>query len=63
MDELTSLPGIGRKTANIVLGNAFDQSTIAVDTHVLRVSTRLGLAVSKNPDKVEKELCEVIPRG
>ncbi len=63
VDELTSLPGIGRKTANIVLGNAFDQSTIAVDTHVLRVSTRLGLAVSKNPDKVEKELCEVIPRG
>ena len=63
VDELTSLPGIGRKTANIVLGNAFGQSAIAVDTHVLRVSTRLGLAVSKNPGKVEKELCEVIPRG
>ena len=63
VEELTSLPGIGRKTANIVLGNAFDQSAIAVDTHVLRVSTRIGLATSKNPDKVEKELCEVIPRG
>ncbi len=60
MDELTSLPGIGRKTANIVLGNAFGQSATAVDTHVLRVSTRIGLATTKNPDKVEKERCELI---
>lgn len=62
IDELTSLPGIGRKTANIILGNAFGKQVIAVDTHVQRVSTRLGLATSKNPDNVERELCEVIPR-
>ncbi len=61
--KLTSLPGIGRKTANIVLGNAFGQPAIAVDTHVQRVSIRLGLATSKNPDNIEKELCEVILRG
>ncbi len=63
VDELTSLAGIGRETANFVLGNAFGQSAIAVDTHVLRVSIRIGLATTKNPDKVEKELCELIPRG
>jgi endonuclease III len=62
INELTSLPGIGRKTANIVLGNAFGQPAIAVDTHVQRVSIRLGLATSKNPDNIEKELCEVVPR-
>ncbi len=62
MDELTSLPGIGRKTANIVLGNAFGQPAIAVDTHVQRVSTRLGLSTSKSPDNIEKELCEVVSR-
>lgn len=62
INELTSLPGIGRKTANIVLGNAFGQPAIAVDTHVQRVSVRLGLATSKNPDDIEKELCEVVPR-
>ncbi|ODS31433.1 MAG: endonuclease III [Candidatus Scalindua rubra] len=62
LNELISLPGIGRKTANIILGNAFGKQAIAVDTHVQRVSTRLGLATSKNPDNVEKELCEVVPR-
>ncbi len=62
LSELISLPGIGQKTANIILGNAFGKQAIAVDTHVQRVSARLGLATSKNPDNVEKELCEVVPR-
>jgi endonuclease-3 len=61
VDALTTLPGVGRKTANIVLGNAFAQQAIAVDTHVLRVSSRLGLASSKNADKVEQALMEQIP--
>jgi endonuclease III len=60
IDELVKLPGVGRKTANVVLGGAFGKPAIAVDTHVLRVSNRLGLAHSKNPDKVEQELNERI---
>lgn len=62
IEALTTLPGVGRKTANIVLGNAFGQQAIAVDTHVLRVSNRLGLAHSKNADKVEKALMQQVPR-
>jgi endonuclease-3 len=61
VEALTTLPGVGRKTANMVLGNAFGRQTIAVDTHVLRVATRLGLAHSSNPDKVEAELEEQVP--
>ncbi|MFH2012392.1 MAG: endonuclease III [Pseudomonadota bacterium] len=61
LSELLSLPGVGRKTANIVLANAFERPAIAVDTHVHRVSNRLGLAHSNNPDKVEMELCNIIP--
>lgn len=61
LEELTTLPGVGRKTANVVLGGAFDKQTIAVDTHVLRLSNRLGLAHSENPDKVEQELMKQIP--
>ncbi|HET9702057.1 MAG TPA: endonuclease III, partial [Burkholderiales bacterium] len=53
LEELTSLPGVGRKTANMVLGNAFGIPGIAVDTHVLRVSNRLGLASSDDPEEVE----------
>ena len=56
LEELVKLPGVGRKTANVILGAAFGKQAIAVDTHVLRVSNRLGLAHSKNPDKVEAEL-------
>ena len=63
LEELVALPGIGRKTANLVLGNAFGQAAISVDTHVLRVSTRLGLATSNNPDIIERGLCEVIPEN
>ncbi len=61
LEELVGLPGVGRKTANVVLGNAFGQEAIAVDTHVKRVTHRLGWAESDNPDKIEFELMEVIP--
>jgi len=63
LDDLTSLPGVGRKTANVVLSNAFGQQAIAVDTHVQRVSTRLGLAARKNPDMIEAQLCEIVPQN
>jgi len=56
MEELTSLAGVGRKTANVVLAFAFDQPAFPVDTHVKRVANRLGLANSDNPDKVEESL-------
>jgi endonuclease-3 len=62
LEELTTLPGVGRKTANIILGNAFGQQAIAVDTHVKRVTHRLGWAKSDDPDKIEFELMEVIPQ-
>ena len=63
MDELTSLKGAARKTANIVLGNAFGIiKGIAVDTHVWRLSHRLGLSEEKNRDKIERNLMEVFPR-
>lgn len=62
LDALTALPGVGRKTANVVLGNAFDVPGIAVDTHVFRVSQRLGLARADDPERVEAQLAEVIPR-
>jgi endonuclease-3 len=62
LEALTALPGVGRKTANVVLGNAFGIPGIAVDTHVFRVSQRLGLARADDPDRVESQLAEVIPR-
>ena len=64
MDELTKLPGVGRKTANVVLAFAFDQAAMPVDTHVFRVSHRLGLvpASAKTPDAVEKELVRNFPK-
>ena len=61
MKELTSLPGVGRKTANVVLGAAFGQATIPVDTHVYRVSHRLGLSQGKTPNDVERDLTRHIP--
>ena len=63
LEELMTLPGVGRKTANVILGNAFGKQAIAVDTHVLRVSKRLGIARSDNPDRVEEELNRQIPEG
>ena len=62
LEELTALPGVGRKTANVVLGNAYGQPAIAVDTHVFRVSQRLGLAKSDDPEKVHDQLSQVIPK-
>lgn len=62
LEELTALPGVGRKTANVVLGNAYGQPAIAVDTHVFRVSQRLGVAKSDDPEKVHDQLCQVIPQ-
>ncbi len=62
LEALTELPGVGRKTANVVLGSAFGKPAIAVDTHVLRVSNRLGLADSDDPVKVEEELMRQVPR-
>jgi endonuclease-3 len=59
--ELESLPGVGRKTANVVLSMAFGIPTIAVDTHVFRVSNRTGLAIGKNVEEVEKKLIKRIP--
>jgi endonuclease-3 len=61
LDDLVSLPGVGRKTANIVLGNAFGQQTIGVDTHVMRVSQRLGLTKNTDPDKIEADLMKIVP--
>jgi endonuclease-3 len=62
LDELVTLPGVGRKTANVVLGNAFGLPALAVDTHVLRVSQRLGLARGEDPEKIHDQLCELLPR-
>ena len=62
MDALTALPGIGRKTANVVLGTAFGQPAIFVDTHVRRVAGRLGLTFSDDPDTIERDLQQLLPR-
>jgi endonuclease III len=62
-DALTALPGVGLKTANVVLGNAFGQDALAVDTHVFRVSQRLGLAKSEDAEEIHDQLVDVLPRG
>jgi len=63
IEELMDLPGVARKTANIVLANAYGiVEGIPVDTHVRRLSQRIGLATSKQPEKIEKELMEVVPK-
>jgi len=61
-DDLLALPGVGRKTANVVLNEGFGFSTIAVDTHIFRVSNRTRLAPGKNPDQVERALYNVVPK-
>jgi endonuclease III len=61
LDDLIALPGVGRKTANIVLGNAFGRQAIGVDTHVMRLSQRLGLTNNTNPDKIEFDLTSIVP--
>jgi endonuclease-3 len=62
MEELVPLPGVGRKTANVILGNAFDIPGIPVDTHVGRLSQRMGLSEHDDPVKIERDLSELIPR-
>jgi len=61
-DDLYALPGVGRKTASVVLNEGFGMPTIAVDTHVFRVSNRTGLAYGKNPDKVQENLNKIVPK-
>lgn len=63
LEDLTGLPGVGRKTANVVLANGFGRQALAVDTHVKRVAKRLGLTGSDKPDEVEKDLCGLIQRS
>lgn len=63
LDELVALPGVGRKTANVVLGTAFGiASGVVVDTHVKRISNLLGLTKSKNPDIIERDLTKILPK-
>jgi len=62
LDELIKLPGVGRKTANVVLGSAFGIPGIAVDTHVARISKRLGLTENTDPVKIEFDLMKIIPK-
>ena len=62
-DALVTLPGVGRKTAHVVLGNAFGVPALAVDTHVFRVSQRLGLARADDADEIHDQLCALIPRA
>jgi endonuclease-3 len=62
MNSLVQLPGVGRKTANVILGNAFGIPGVVVDTHVARVSTRLGLTHEKDRDKIEQDLMGLIPK-
>ena len=62
LEKLINLPGVGRKTASVVLNQGFGLPTIAVDTHVFRVSNRTGLATGKNPDEVQKKLYKLVPK-
>lgn len=62
MEDLVTLPGVGRKTANVVLGNAFRIPGIAVDTHVKRITYRLGLTAQTDPEKIEFDLNEIVPK-
>jgi endonuclease III len=63
LQTLVQLPGIGRKTANVILGNAFGIPGIVVDTHVGRVSQRIGLTMNKYPEKIEQDLMALIPQA
>lgn len=62
MDELTSLAGVGRKTANVIRGNIFHEPSIVVDTHVKRISKKLGMTKEEDPVKVEKDLMKALPK-
>lgn len=62
LEELTSLAGVGRKTANVIRGNVFHEPSVVVDTHVKRISKRLGLTKNDDPDKVEQDLMKELPK-
>jgi endonuclease-3 len=62
MEELVSLPGVGRKTASVVLGDAFGKPSLTVDTHVARLARRFGWTVQTAPDKIEQDVCSLVPR-
>ncbi len=62
IEALTALPGVGRKTANVIRGNIFNEPSIVVDTHVKRISKKLGLTKEDNPEKVEQDLMKVLPK-
>lgn len=62
IEDLTSLAGVGRKTANVIRGNIYKEPSIVVDTHVKRISNKLGFTVNEDPEKIEYDLMEVIPR-
>ncbi len=62
MEELITLPGVGRKTANVILGNAYGVPGIVVDTHVRRLSCRMGLTQHRDPDKIEIDLMKLLPK-
>jgi endonuclease III len=62
MEELIQVPGIGRKTANVILGAGFDIPGFAVDTHVIRLTNRLGLVATTDPVKIEHQVCSMVPR-
>ncbi|HJT19800.1 MAG TPA: endonuclease III [Nitrospira sp.] len=63
MEELVTLPGVGRKTANVLLGNAFGKPAVVVDTHVKRVANRLGMTKSDDPDRIEADLQQLLPES
>lgn len=63
MEALVTLPGVGRKTANVVLGNHFGKPAVVVDTHVKRVAQRLGLSASDDPERIEEDLQRALPPG
>jgi endonuclease-3 len=62
LEDLVSLPGIGRKTANVVLGDAFGRPGVAVDTHVARLARRFGWTAQADPDRIERDVCALLPR-
>ena len=63
MDDLLTLPGVGRKTANVILGNLYRKPSVVVDTHVKRISKKLGFTQNDDPEKVEYDLMAILPKG
>ena len=61
IEDLTSLPGVGRKTANLIVGDVYGKPAVVADTHLIRISNRLGLVSTKDPEKVEKEMKKLLP--